>query len=260
MSELHGRVAGHAVMTLRERTGLIPAHAAQLLAVADGSIDNALELFAQDPAMFHEPQHSLLVGPQASPAVPALQLSSSLAAAAGPAPAVAALRSCRVAAAASAAAPESAGNAAAPAAVSMPMPAHAACAFRSGTSAASLTPTPTDAAASVAVPVLAPASLLSHSRSPFAKARRNKLKKQRKQLQALHAASSPDGLLPQPQVASGHHARLARAEAIGFARGAAAEKAAAKERRGRRRIEKKAKKAGKQAGKRQARRRRAGQV
>ena len=255
---MDGRSAALAVATLRERTGLIPAHAVQLLALADGSIDNALALFAMEPGMFNISQHSLFTLDAQWNATSATTFRD--AAVAGASDAVMHQAHC-------------AGAAPAAAALSAPVPARdAVAALRnhapqslssvSCAAAPAVLPTllPTDTGALSATTVLAPASLPSHSRSPFAKARRNKLKKQRKQLQALHAASSPNGLLPQPQVAAGHHARLARAEAIGFARGAAAEKAAAKERRGRRRIEKMTKKAGKQAGKRQARRRRAGQV
>ena len=60
MSGLSGRAAALAVATLRERTGLVAAHAAQLLTIAEGSVDNALELFTLDPNMFNVSQHSLL--------------------------------------------------------------------------------------------------------------------------------------------------------------------------------------------------------
>jgi len=68
-----GRIAGAAVRTLRERLGLIPAHAAQLLSLADGSVEDAVELFNADPNMFHVSQHVLLPSsddlPVAAPAV-----------------------------------------------------------------------------------------------------------------------------------------------------------------------------------------------
>ena len=249
-----GLAAARAVDMLRSRTGLIPAHAAQLLVLADGSIEAALALYTLEPTMFDVSQHSLLCHP--SLRSDAVELPSAACVPQAPAPGVIAPRSSR------------ADAAPAVAAALVPAPHQTtAAALRdsahqfpplsfAAAPAASPMVTPTDAHASSAVP----ASLPSHSRSPFAKARRNKLKKERKQLQVLHAASPSDGRLPAPQVAAGHHARLARVEAVGFARGAAAEKAAAKERRGRRRIEKKAKKAGQQAGKRQARRRRVGQA
>ena len=44
--------------------------------------------------------------------------------------------------------------------------------------------------------------------------------------------------MPEPSGGSSHSSRLQRAEAVGFARGVAAEKAKAKERRGRKRIDK----------------------
>ena len=61
--ESDGRAAARAIDTLRSRTGLIPAHAAQLLALADGSIDAAIELFDLEPTMFNVSQHSLLCQP-----------------------------------------------------------------------------------------------------------------------------------------------------------------------------------------------------
>ena len=63
------RVAALTVTKLRERTGLIAAHAAQLLAVADGSLDSALQLFEQDPAMFNVPQF-FIAPPQHAAAPP----------------------------------------------------------------------------------------------------------------------------------------------------------------------------------------------
>ena len=54
------RVDPHAVTQLRERTGLVPAHAAQLLLLADGNIANALDLFAAEPSMFNISQHTLI--------------------------------------------------------------------------------------------------------------------------------------------------------------------------------------------------------
>ena len=250
--ESDGRAAARAIDTLRSRTGLIPAHAAQLLALADGSIDAAIELFDLEPTMFNVSQHSLLCQPDLRSGIVNMASDSLAPRSTDVEAPLAPQLTCAVATTAPATAFESAPAPLIPPALRIDAPqlpsfaaAPAAC--------ASPTIAPTDAPAS-------PASWPSHSRSPFAKARRNKLKKERKQLQALHAASPSEGRLPTLQVAAGHHARLARIEAVGFARGAAAEKAAAKERRGRRRIEKKAKKAGQQAGKRQARRRRVGQA
>ena len=97
--------------------------------------------------------------------------------------------------------------------------------------------------------------------APAATQRRTKLSKQRLALKHLMALAPHGREAVALQGAGGHHARLARAEAVAFARGAAArEKAAAKARRGARRIEKKHKKAHKQAGQRMARHRRAGRV
>ena len=98
------------------------------------------------------------------------------------------------------------------------------------------------------------------NRSPAARKRRNKLNKQRQALKLLHVHATEAALADRHAHAGGHHARLARAETVGFARGVAAEKAAAKERRGQRRIDKKHKQAQKQAGRRMARRRRAGRA
>lgn len=58
------RVDPHAVTQLRERTGLVPAHAAQLLLLADGNINNALDIFTAEPNMFNISQHTLIAGLQ----------------------------------------------------------------------------------------------------------------------------------------------------------------------------------------------------
>ena len=58
-----GLAAARAVDMLRSRTGLIPAHAAQLLVLADGSIEAALALYTLEPTMFDVSQHSLLCHP-----------------------------------------------------------------------------------------------------------------------------------------------------------------------------------------------------
>ena len=181
-------VAAGDVSMVRQRTGLIPAHAVQLLVLSNGSVDDAIELYQQDPNMFNVSQAALFPHDDAQQ----------------------------------------------------------------------------DAAARgdlrAAPPAAVPAVARSHVRSQSAKAQRNKLKKQRKLLKTLqgHAPlQASDGDAPAAEV-GGHHRRLARAEAVGFARGVAAEKAAAKERRGAKRISKKQKLADKQSGRRMARRRRAG--
>lgn len=96
--------------------------------------------------------------------------------------------------------------------------------------------------------------LPKHSRSPIAKARRQRLKRQkaraRKQLAAV-------GAEPQRPL---RFDRLARAQAAAFARGVAAERGAAKTRRGAKRTTKKASKAQVRASKRAARRRKAARL
>lgn len=89
------------------------------------------------------------------------------------------------------------------------------------------------------------------SRSPSALARRTKLKKERRKAKKLVDAAADAAL------SLSRGARLRRAEAVAFARGAAAERATARERRGRKRIDKAAGKARAQASKRAARRRKA---
>ena len=190
------RVVASDIAELRERTGLIKAHAVQLLQLAEGSLDNALVLYRLDPSMFNVAQFNIIddlrIGTAVQHAAPA-------------------------------------GACVDPAADGTAV---------SSSSRAEDRP--------------------CHSRSPAAKKRRNHLNKQRKAVKLAHAQTAD--ACAQGAVTGGHHMRIDRAEAIGFARGVAAEKAAAKQRRGHKRIEKKHKQKQKQAGKRMARRRRAGQA
>ena len=94
-----------------------------------------------------------------------------------------------------------------------------------------------------------------HQRSSKALALRKQRRKQRKQQAAQQQAAAD--VMPEPSGGSSHSSRLQRAEAVGFARGVAAEKAKAKERRGRKRIDKAKQKAHKRAASRIARKRRA---
>ena len=222
MSELHGRVAaGHAVATLRERTGLIPAHAAQLLAVADGSIDNALELFASDPDMFNVSQHSLLAGPHAF--YPGLTPQLGLSPSAASASRLPAFRESSPVAAALAT------DVDATAAAPLPMHAHDdACASRSGTAAAAAV-APVDAQAA---PMPA---RLSHVRSAAGQERRwhrqraAKLrvkaeKQQRREAARVAQEAKVSQLLRHVKK------QVVRAESIGIERGVQAAIAAGKQR------------------------------
>ena len=111
------------------------------------------------------------------------------------------------------------------------------------------------AAAAAAAPAERPAALPKHSRSPIAKARRQVLKRQK--AKARKPFSSTMDAAPRRPL---RRDRLARAEAVAFRRGVAAERAIAKVRRGAKRVAKMASKAQVRASKRAARHRRAARM
>ena len=247
-----GRAAARVVAPLRERTGLSPAHAVQLLELSGGSLDAALALFEQDPGMFNVPQHQLLQDGGTS---------HSAARSSAPAASVPAFASAVVAAptdgtrlnfALRTAPSYDVDELASPAAVQPGGSAqHAAHTTARATQAAPVLPAP--------APAPAPAAPLpKHSRSPTALAKRKQKHKQKRAEAALLAVAPADGAAGtcEPGAQQGSGSRHARELAAAFARGAAAERAAAKERRGARRVGKRQHKAQHKAAQRMGRRRR----